>query len=98
MGIREIVILLILITAGISFYFGRKITLEWLDDNIKRRAFEEAKADYMEFFHTHFDLNGGSALEKALTDLVTENEELTKENEELRKENKELRKQLGRKK
>ena len=84
MGIREIVILLILITAGISFYFGRKITLEWLDDDIKRKAFESAKADYMEFFHTHLDLNGGSALEKALQDLVTENEELTKENEELR--------------
>ena len=84
MGIREIVIMLILIASGISFYFGRKFTLEQLDDNIKRKAFESAKKQYMEFFHTHFDLNGGSVLEKALRELVEENEELTKENEELR--------------
>lgn len=48
MGIREIVIILILITAGISFYFGRKITLERLDDKIRRKAFEEAKKECLE--------------------------------------------------
>ena len=37
------VILLVLVTAGISYYYGRKITLEWLDDKIRRQAFEEAK-------------------------------------------------------
>ena len=55
MGIREIVIMLILITAGISFYFGRKITLEWLDDKIKREAFEEAKEEYREIFEKRFE-------------------------------------------
>jgi hypothetical protein len=55
MGIREIVIMLILITAGISFYFGRKMTLEWLDDKIRRQAFEEAKKEYMEIFEKRFE-------------------------------------------
>lgn len=55
MGTQEIVIMLILITAGISFYFGRKITLEWLDDKIRRRAFEEAKKEYIEIFEKRFE-------------------------------------------
>jgi hypothetical protein len=55
MGMREIVIMLILFTAGISFYFGRKITLEWLDDKIRRQAFEEAKEEYREIFEKRFE-------------------------------------------
>jgi hypothetical protein len=55
MGMREIVIMLMLITAGISFYFGRKITLAWLDDKIRRQAFEEAKKEYREIFEKRFE-------------------------------------------
>lgn len=55
MGIREIVIILILITAGISFYFGRKITLERLDDKIRRQAFEEAKKDCLEILEKRLE-------------------------------------------
>lgn len=49
------VILLILVTAGISYYYGRKITLEWLDDKIRRQAFEEAKKEYREVFEKRFE-------------------------------------------
>jgi hypothetical protein len=55
MGMREIVIMLILFTAGISFYFGRRITLEWLDDKIRRQAFEEAKKEYRAIFEKRFE-------------------------------------------
>jgi hypothetical protein len=55
MGMREIVIMLILITAGISFYFGRRITLEWLDDKIRRQAFEEAKKEYRAIFEKRLE-------------------------------------------
>ena len=48
------VILLVLVTAGISYYYGRKITLEWLDDKIRRQAFEEAKKEYREIFEKRF--------------------------------------------
>ena len=50
-----LVILLVLVTAGISYYYGRKITLEWLDDKIRRQAFEEAKKEYREFFEKRFE-------------------------------------------
>lgn len=49
------VILLVLVTAGISYYYGRKITLEWLDDKIRRQAFEEAKKEYREIFEKRFE-------------------------------------------
>jgi vacuolar-type H+-ATPase subunit H len=47
--------LLVLVTAGISYYYGRKITLEWLDDKIRRQAFEEAKKEYREIFEKRFE-------------------------------------------
>lgn len=49
------VMLLVLVTAGISYYYGRKITLEWLDDKIHRQAFEEAKKEYKEVFEKRFE-------------------------------------------
>lgn len=49
------VILLVLVTAGISYYYGRKITLEWLDDKIRRQVFEEAKKEYREVFEKRFE-------------------------------------------
>ena len=49
------VMLLVLVTAGISYYYGRKITLEWLDDKIRRQAFEEAKKEYREIFEKRFE-------------------------------------------
>jgi hypothetical protein len=85
MGIREIVIMLILVTAGISFYFGRKITLEWLDDDIKRKAFESAKEQYVEYLCNNFTLDADQAVQNIMRVLAEENEELIKENEQLRK-------------
>ena len=49
------VMLLVLVTAGISYYYGRKITLEWLDDKIRHQAFEEAKKEYREIFEKRFE-------------------------------------------
>lgn len=49
------VMLLVLATAGISYYYGRKITLEWLNDKIRCQAFEEAKKEYREIFEKRFE-------------------------------------------
>lgn len=84
MGMREIVIMLILITAGISFYFGRRITLEWLDDKIRRQAFEEAKREYKEIFEKRFEEVCDSLASKIIEGQKNEIERLSAEVDRLK--------------
>jgi hypothetical protein len=92
MGMREIVIMLILITAGISFYFGRKITLEWLDDKIRRQAFEEAKKEYREIFEKRFEQACGDLASKIIEGQKNEIERLSAEVDRLKGKLRERRK------
>ena len=85
------VMLLVLVTAGISYYYGRKITLEWLDDKIRRQAFEEAKKEYREVFEKRFE----EACEGMASAIIKRQKE---EIERLSAEVKQLKEQLKEKK
>ena len=84
------VLMLMLALAGISIVFGYKlgntpIPQEELE-RIKEKAFEEAKQEYLNYFHNRFDLKA-SVLTNAYTQrLQFENNELLKRNKELTEE------------
>lgn len=92
MGMREIVIMLILIAAGISYYYGRKSTLEWLDDGIRRQAFEEAKKDYIEIFEKRFEQSCDGIASAIIEKQKQEIERLSAEVKELKERLREKRK------
>ena len=89
------IFMLMLATAGINIAFGYKlgstpIPQEELEQ-IKENAFNEAKEEYMRYFHNRFDPQG-LALSSAYV------ERLQFENGELIKQNKKLVEELERKK
>lgn len=89
------IFMLMLATAGISIAFGYKlgstpIPQEELEQ-IKEKAFKEAKQEYLNYFHDRFDPQG-LALSSAYV------ERLQFENGELIKQNKKLVEELERKK
>ena len=82
--------LIMLFVAGLSFWFGYSlgntpIPQEELEQ-IKEKAFEEAKEEYMRYFHDRFDPQGFALSSAYVKRLQFENKELTKQNKELVKE------------
>lgn len=85
-----IILVLMLVLAGISVWFGRKITIESLTkektEQFKKEAFEKAKADYLEYFNRRFTGTAEKAAEAFNAALLRENEELKNQNEILKSE------------
>lgn len=88
------IFMLMLATAGIGIIFGYKLGNTPIPEDeleqIKEKAFEQARQEYLNYFHDHFAQ--GLALSSAYV------KRLQFENEELIKQNKELVEELERKK
>jgi benzoyl-CoA reductase/2-hydroxyglutaryl-CoA dehydratase subunit BcrC/BadD/HgdB len=90
------IFMLMLALAGINIAFGYKlgstpISQEELEQ-IKDKAFEEAKKDYMNYFHNRFDPQALALSNVYVQRLQSENDELLKRNKELTEELKKERK------
>ena len=48
------------VVAIISLYFGRKIALQSIEESLMRKAFEEAKKEYLDYFRQRFSNNAES--------------------------------------
>ena len=84
------IFMLMLATAGIGLLFGYKlgntpIPQEELEQ-IKEKAFEEAKEEYMRYFHDRFDPQALALSNAYVKRLQLENKDLIKQNKELLKE------------
>lgn len=82
-----LILMLMLATAGISIWFGYSLGNTPIPqdelEQIKEKAFYEAREEYLRYFHNRFDPQG-LALSKAYVQrLQFENEELIKQNKEL---------------
>lgn len=97
MGVPFLLILAIMFAlASISIIFGYKlgntpISEEELE-RIKDKAFEEAKKNYMNYFHNRFDPQALALSNTYVQRLQSENDELLKRNKELIEELKKERK------
>jgi hypothetical protein len=81
------VLMLMLALAGISVGFGYKlgnipIPQEELE-RIEEKAFEQAKQEYLNYFHNHFDPQALALSNVYVQRLQSENNELLKKNKEL---------------
>ena len=90
------IIMLMLATAGIGLLFGYKlgntpIPQEELEQ-IKEKAFEKAKQEYLNYFHNRFDPTAKSMITAYDTSLRKENEALREQNQILKEELKKERK------
>lgn len=90
------ILMLMLATAGISIWFGytlgnTPISQEELEQ-IKEKAFEEAKREYLNYFHNRFDPQALALSNAYVQRLRFENDELLKQNKELTEELKKERK------
>lgn len=78
------------VVAIASIWLGRTLTLNSIDvlsEEDRDKAFEKAKAEYLEWFHKRF-----TSKAERLAEVY--NEELLRENEALRKLNKQLNKEI----
>ena len=50
----SIIYFIMAVVALISLYFGRKIALQSIEEDLMERAFNEAKREYLEYFHQRF--------------------------------------------
>ena len=82
--------MLMLATAGISIWFGYRLGSTPIPqdelEQIKEKAFNEAKEEYMRYFHDRFDPQGLALSSAYVKRLQFENKELTKQNKELAEE------------
>jgi hypothetical protein len=85
-----------LVIAGISILFGYKLGNTPIPqdelEQIKEKAFEEAKQEYLNYFHDRFDPQGIALSNVYARRLQFENEELIKQNKRLTEELKKERK------
>jgi hypothetical protein len=72
------------IVATISLYFGRKIALQSIEEDLMKRAFNEAKREYLDYFHQRFSNTAESVNGLIIEKQKKEIERLIKENNELR--------------
>lgn len=72
------------IVAIISLYFGRKIALQSIEESLMRKAFKEAKQEYLKYFHDNFDNRANDAYGAVIEKQKEEITRLIKENDELR--------------
>ena len=84
------ILMLMLATAGISIWFGYSLGKTPIPqdelEQIKEKAFYEAKEEYILYFHNRFDPQGLALSSAYVQRLRFENEELTKRNKELAEE------------
>lgn len=81
------ILMLMLVLAGISIWFGYKlgntpIPLDELEQ-IKEKAFNKAKEEYLHYFHNRFDPQALALSNEYMRRLQFENGELIKQNKEL---------------
>lgn len=82
------------VVAMASIWLGRTLTLnsfDQLSEEEKDKAFEEAKAEYLEWFHKRFTSEAERIAEVYNKELLRENEALRKLNKQLNKEIKKLK-------
>lgn len=91
-----LIFMLMLATAGISIWFGYRLGSTPIPqdelEQIKDKAFEEAKQEYLHYFHNRFDLQALKIENVYVQRLQSENDELIKQNNELTEELKKERK------
>ena len=90
------IFMLMLATAGIGIIFGYKLGNTPVSqdelEQIKEKAFEEAKKEYLNYFHDRFDMRASALSNTYVQRLRFENDELLKQNKELTEELKKERK------
>lgn len=81
------ILMLMLATAGISIWFGYKLGNTPIPqdelEQIKEKAFNQAKEEYLHYFHNRFDPQGLALSNAFVQRLQFENGELLKQNKEL---------------
>jgi hypothetical protein len=84
------ILMLILAIAGISVWFGYRLGNTPIPpdelEQIKEKAFDEAKEEYLRYFHNRFDPQALALSNAYVQRLRFENEELIKQNKELTEE------------
>ena len=84
------VLVLMLALAGISIWLGYKLGNTSIPqdklEQIKERAFDKAKEDYLHYFHNRFDPQGLVLSNNYVQRLQFENDELLKQNKKLTEE------------
>lgn len=82
-----LILMLMLFTAGISIWFGYGLGSTSISqdefEQIKEKAFNEAKEEYMRYFHNRFDPQGLALSNAYVQRLQSENGKLIKQNKEL---------------
>lgn len=90
------IFMLMLATAGIGLLFGYRLGNTPIPqdelEQIKEKAFNEAKEEYMRYFHDRFDPQGLALSNVYVQRLQFENNELLKQNKKLTEELKKERK------
>lgn len=85
-----VVLMLMLALAGISVYFGHKITIQSITqektEEFRSKAFEAAKAEYLEYFHKRFTNTAERVADAFNASVMRENEELKQQNSILKEE------------
>ena len=81
------ILMLMLATAGISIWFGYRLGNTPIPqdelEQIKEKAFNQAKEEYLHYFHNRFDPQGLALSNAFVQRLQFENGELLKQNKEL---------------
>lgn len=81
------ILVLMLALAGISVGFGYKLGSTPIPqdelEQIKEKAFNKAKEEYMHYFHNRFDPQALAISNAYVRNLQVENEELIKQNKKL---------------
>ena len=83
------ILVLMLALAGISIVFGYKLgnmPTAAMFEQVREEAFEEAKGEYLRYFHDHFDPRGLALSSAHVQRLQFENDELIKQNKKLTEE------------
>lgn len=82
--LRVIIIVLFLITAAISIIFGYSMAAGRIDEKTKETAFNEAKAEYLAWFHEKYTAKADAAASAVNQALLDEVQVLRKENKLLK--------------
>ena len=82
--LRVIIIILFLVTAAISIIFGYSMAANRVDEKIKEAAFNEAKSEYLAWFHERYTAKADAAASAVNQALFDEVQVLRKENKLLK--------------
>ena len=84
--------LLAILSLCTGWKLARDIYKKKLPDEVDEKAFEEAKAEYLKFFHKRFTPNAEGLAEAFNNGILRENRELKQQRDQLQKELEEERK------